>query len=394
MKEVKNDFFALIKYALDNQKYNKVINDADKLFQMANDAGVAGLIYQTLVKENIEQDSYHKFEKAFYLFTKKDVITNLDILEISELFSNNQIKHIFLKGSFLKQIYPESYMRLMGDIDVLVSEEDLPKASKVFAEYGYKHFLTNQSHTCYISNRKTLIEVHGRLNSEDTDRYTKFLKRTWEEVYQISDYRYELNPEYNLVYLLIHLVKHLNSSGIGVRSVLDIGIFVNYFYDNLNEEKLMMFLQETKLELFFKNMLWLNEKCFGFDFSKYLEGFNQDESFLEEVTDYIILSGVHGFGKDFNRFTPRITSHVRKANNSRKGKFKHLIVTIFPSKKSMLPSYRYLNKYPFLLPWAWISRWTKLVFKNPKRTLHKSKKLFIEKKPIEDIVNLYDRLGV
>ena len=66
MKEVKNDFFALIKYALDNQKYNKVINDADKLCQMANDAGVAGLIYQTLVKENIEQDSYHKFEKAFY----------------------------------------------------------------------------------------------------------------------------------------------------------------------------------------------------------------------------------------------------------------------------------------------------------------------------------------
>ena len=350
-------------------------------------------VYSSLSPQIIDQETYHKFRKAFYGSTKQDVIINLDIEEITNIFSKHDIDHIFLKGSLLKQLYPESYMRTMGDIDILVKDSDLEKAKSVLLSNGFTTYITTPVHECFFSKRKTLIEIHCEL-SEKTERFMKFLNKTWKETFNLYLSRFELNYEYNLVYLLIHLVKHLNSSGIGIRSVLDIGIFVNHYKDSINKDKLKQFLSECDLELFYNNMLWLNQKCFGFDFTEFLNGFSQGENFYQEVTDFILISGVHGFGKDFNRFTSQITHHARNNQNIRKGRIKHFFKIIFPGRKTMQSTYHYLKKFPFLLPLAWFSRFLRLIFKQTKRSLHKLKKLLFERKSIEETISLYDELGV
>ena len=48
--------------------------------------------------------------------------------EITDIFTANNIKHFFTKGSILCNIYDDQCIRTRGDIDVFVSFEDVEKA--------------------------------------------------------------------------------------------------------------------------------------------------------------------------------------------------------------------------------------------------------------------------
>lgn len=387
-------FFELIKSSLNNKIFTEDIIDDLCLYAISRDNGLSGMIFNSLDSEKISSDVYKRFEKAFYNFYMKDTLQNREIEQINNIFNLYNIDHVFLKGSFLKEVYPASFMRSMGDIDLLIRQRDLQKAKEVMLANGFKHYISVESHECFISENGGLVEIHTRLNSENIDRYDKFLLQTWDNVCHVDSSRYELGLEYNLVYLLIHMVKHFNSSGIGLRSVLDIGLFMNKYSNELSIDKLMTHISECNLQLFFTNILWLNQKYFEFDFEYLLNGFSQDEEFLNDITNFIITSGVHGRGGNFNRFTCKMTMHARNKNNIRKGKFAYIIQVIFPSYRSMRSTYTYLNKFPYFLPFAWLSRWCKLIFKKTKSTFSKIKKLFVKKDNIEEVIKLYEKLGV
>ena len=44
--------------------------------------------------------------------------------ELKQILDEYDIDHVFLKGFELKKLYPDPCMRLMGDIDILVREEE------------------------------------------------------------------------------------------------------------------------------------------------------------------------------------------------------------------------------------------------------------------------------
>jgi len=88
-----------------------------------------------------------------------------------QLFSNQNIDLIFLKGAghLLQGIYHNSGDRIMSDIDILVSEHDIEKASNVLYEKGYyhseesnsidyssHHHLPGFEHNSYIA----MVELH------------------------------------------------------------------------------------------------------------------------------------------------------------------------------------------------------------------------------------------
>lgn len=98
---------------------------------MAKENGLSGIIFSCLDKKFIDKDTYMLFQKDFYEYQQKDVFQLKAIEEVSQIFSVNSIEHIFLKGSVLKQIYPQTYMQCMGDIDILVKKDSMAKFHEV-----------------------------------------------------------------------------------------------------------------------------------------------------------------------------------------------------------------------------------------------------------------------
>ena len=83
----------------------------------------------------------------------------------------------------------------------------------------------------------------------------------------------------------------------------------------------------------------------------------------KKIINYILKSGIHGAGSDFDYYLPR---RVSTQEDKKVSRFKYVMMQVFPPRRHLLETYPYLKKHPYLLPWAWFVRILKLIFKKPK----------------------------
>ena len=82
----------------------------------------------------------------------------------------------------------------------------------------------------------------------------------------------------------------------------------------------------------------------------------------EELTDYLIQSGVYGSEK-----TNRV-NRARHAASVRGAKLRALLRNVFPPLRIMRPLYPRLLRCPVFLPLAWIMRLFRVLFKDNKKS--------------------------
>ena len=113
--------------------------------------------------------------------------TNLvkEVNEISKFFQSNNIDHVFLKGAaLLSSIYKESLgIRMIGDIDILINNDQILKAKSLMENHGYKFidgpflpFIDDKMHLNRMINKKKFfaVELHHRISNKikfDTNKF-------------------------------------------------------------------------------------------------------------------------------------------------------------------------------------------------------------------------------
>ncbi|MBU1145846.1 MAG: nucleotidyltransferase family protein [Firmicutes bacterium] len=395
MKEIHSLFFELIKSSLNLKMYDCRLKDDFKLYQMAKINGLSGTIFHSIDPTLIEHDVFHLFQMDYFEYQARDVRQLKAIQEVDEIFNLSNIEHIFLKGSFLKGIYPDTYMRSMGDIDILVRKDKMNEVHQVLNSSGYFNWANSTNHDCFVKDKDIFLEIHPQLDTDFDDKYDGLFLDIWSNAKCTSKHRFEFKSEFMLAYLMYHNAKHLSSSGIGLRNILDIGLFCMKFQDTMNAEILEKLLRDNHLFKLFQNFIWFNNAYFGFViFSLFLTNFEQDSVFLEKITDFILTSGVHGKGEDHNPFVCGISKSSLKVDSIQKGRKTFILKTLFPSKHLMQGTYHYLKKYPWLLPFSWIQRGCKLLFKKTKSSIKKIKNLRVHKDTLMNTKELYDQLGL
>ncbi|MFA7725060.1 MAG: nucleotidyltransferase family protein [Candidatus Izemoplasmatales bacterium] len=395
MNETLSTLFSMVVCALNHQPFSKAITNDQTLYQVARDNGFSGLVFSSLLKANLSAAVYHDFQRDFYQYKAKDVVQNLAIREITQLFANAEIKHMYLKGAFLKTIYPESYMRSMGDIDILIESQTMSEVHHLFAEAGYKLQSVGPTHDLFTKGKDIIVEVHPGIDKHFEANHQAVMNDIWEHTNLISGYEYRLDKEYQVIYLLCHLAKHMKSSGVGLRQILDIGILLNDTKDTVNTNQLSILLSQTKLMRFFETIQWLNEKWFGLQPLQgtiYPEDFTDD--FLGEVTTFIAASGTHGKAKGFNTMLPRLSYYTGVNKSVRVGKASAIFHVLFLPYDEMKSGRPYLQKHKWLLPFAWIGRWWKLLFKTTKRSLKKLHELSIDANTVSHQAEIDKKIGL
>ncbi|MCK9536333.1 MAG: nucleotidyltransferase family protein [Bacilli bacterium] len=372
--------------SLNKQQYISPLINEKALFVMSKENGLTGLIYPTIKKMLSVSEISRKVEKDYYTYIAADIKQNALAGRINALLNKHGIDHVFLKGFNLKTIYPESYMRGMGDIDILIRESDQAIVKNVFKDK--KIILTGKAehHDNYLYGKDVFIEVHHTLFPE---RHQFLDIDPWGLANSISQHCYEFEKEYELVYLLSHLAKHFASSGAGLRSVLDIGLYLKHYLNKLNLDKLFDYIKAINKEIFFTNIVYLNKLLFSFDFPEnlYLSPLLLYDDYWE-ITQYIAMAGIHGYGHDFNIFAVQMATHQLKD----KKPFSFYSNKIFPPYKTMKSIYPIIARWKILLPFGWVLRWFRLLFK--KSTYNKIKKMKIKQKEVSDNINFLQKVGL
>lgn len=340
---------------LNHQNEKKEIDE--QTYKMAKKHALTAFLYLVMDEKKTAEPIVKKIKQEYYQTLSKDMMQEHELQELIDLLNKAKIKHIPLKGSVLKKIYPESYLRTMGDIDLLVERKDFHKVSQILEKMGYEKKKNAEHHLEFLKRPMMVIELHRSLITKKELGSELFVDPfAMAQKGKDQSYTYELNLEDFYLYMMCHLLKHHINGGTGLRSYLDIYLYFNQ-YPNLNFDSINQKLAKTN---------YLQEATLFKDFACHLfqkEPLNQQE---KDLYDYICSSGTYGNLK-------HITESDLNANQGSANKV--ILKKLFLPVSSMKEIYLYVNKCILLLPFAYIQRFFNLVFsKHARRRAKELKK--------------------
>jgi len=371
----------LIANSLQHKKYTFESPDELELTKIIFENGLVGLTFNSIDKTSFKLQKYYQMlAQAFGSFVSKDVQQQAITEQIKNIFNEHEIKHVFLKGSHLKALYPESYMRGMGDMDVIVPIDVFESAKNILVLAGFKFKSATKHHHVFESIDGNFIELHQSITSSNEYENEELLKTIWDHVYLDNQYTYKLEPAFEYVYLLTHLIRHIRTSGVGIRSLLDMKIYYDAYKSHIDDTSLNTYLETYKLNNFNDRVIRLNKI-----FTNEVKPEYRDL----EVIAYIMNSGIHGSG---SKHDPYLTKRAHEQSRLKKSKFRYVLGEVFPASSRIEEAYPYLKKHPWLLPWAWFVRLFKQLFKI-KNTKKRIRSVSSDEK-IDSVKDVYDYLGI
>lgn len=252
MTEAQRVLIDLVKKSLFNFEI-EIPTDVDwqAVYDEANFQSVIPLAFDgTAGIENIPQDVFKKFKNH----TVAVMLSNDNVVKAQEslvkLLEENSIDYAILKGLSVAEYYPKPELRTLGDIDFLVSKEDFENTKQLLEDNGYTLIMKENSYHCEFKKGDVVVEPHFEISDfpdteignglkEELETATKYVEQTgFDKTFN------SLDTKHQAISLLLHTERHLIADGIGLRQLLDFGLF-SYKNPNLFENiEIVKFLKK------------------------------------------------------------------------------------------------------------------------------------------------------
>lgn len=321
------------------------------IYHLASIHSVQGIV-AAVVRNNqlyIPNEINNKLQKDFYSTLMYSIRQEKEAENLIKIFNKYSMPHILTKGYIVRNYYPDKELRTMGDIDILVTDEDFEKAKDILK---YHNYAITDTYFDEISFNKNNVhfEIHKKLLNEDLGNgydYSKYFEQLCKKAIKVNNYTYELNIEDHLIYLIAHIGKHFYNEGCGVRMIMDIAIYISNFKDKLDWNCLWNEFEKIRLKKFAGNIFFICNKWFDTN----IDVPDMNPNLYKEIEEYILVAGTFGFYERNSGI-----KLLRKSYGS--GKQGNIIAWFFPKDKDMRElSEWYKGKPIIFLPIAWIKRW-------------------------------------
>lgn len=268
------------------------------------------------------------------------------------LLEKNGIPHMALKGFIVKNMYPSPDMRVMSDVDILVSKEKIDDAEQLLMNDGFNKIGEGELHKNLVRGNVQL-ELHENLVNARYKKLYAYFKDGFSRAV-LSDgcrFRYELSDEDTYLFLLTHLAKHYIYKGTGIRSVLDVFVYRRFCKD-MDDDYIKAETEKLGIGTF-------AEKIEKLAFNWFSGSFDGE---FDSIASYVIMSGT--FGKKESIAVNSLVS--RNYNEIGRGKSRRIREIVFPKPEIMAIRYPVLKKFPVLLPVFYIVRFFDTLFADRK----------------------------
>ncbi len=284
--------------------------------------------------------------------------------EVCRALREAGIAAIVLKGMAVNRCYPNPELRSMGDVDILVHNQDMEKASEVLLLLGYRIIdNTNGKHMEFAKMNTVPIELHRLLSEyefvENSDLFHQEIWRNLLEVPLGNSTANILSWDMQILHMCIHMATHLIYKGFGLRQLCDFIVVCQTKKHEINWEIVSEDSVKFGINQFLLAVFQVCNRLFRIDIPEALKSDAMTQ--CKQIDDFVedILKG-GAFGQyDINRIAVNtIIKNTGKKEKYMKNRILNAISILFPSgiNLSKRPYYSYLKSYPYLLPLAWIQR--------------------------------------
>lgn len=372
---------------------NQTVDDWKTLYHLAEINSISGIVgYALEQSEGIDcpDEIRQLFADAYLSTIAITTIRDEAMKSLIDLLNANGIDHLLFKGYIVKDLYTVPELRTFGDIDFVIRQEDRAKCDALMRKNGYQ--IGDDWEPVYSYSMGTEhYEVHTELldsNINERLDYRAYFKDFWEHTKKTAEHTYVFEPEYHLIYLLMHIAKHLYGSGAGIRMYLDIAFFLREYRTGIDWIHFQKEIEKLQLSQFVNTVFSAVEEWF--DIKSPIPLKTLEPGFMDRFLTFTLNGGVFGFeGR-----SSAVTQLRKTASEGSVNRASTLLNRAFPPVKHLKARYTYLQTKPWLLPVAWIHR----LFKKKGTTvdyIKESKELLSAKKDeVVELNELYKNIGI
>lgn len=366
---------ALIAPLCGGVKQDVQVEDYKTLCLMAKKHSVANLLYLALKDDPaFPADLRAAMEALLFNSMRQQVAQEYEAERVFSALEKAGIRFLPMKGIVLRPLYPAPEMRISCDVDLFYDKAERARAGELMVSLGYQSDGADANHEGFVKGPVS-IELHHNLMTHfpTIDAYYEDL---WSRLIPESDYRFRMSDEDFYIYSTIHTMKHFAVGGTGIRSVLDVFVYLH--------AKPMLDMAYIERELagiglleFHRTLLTLSEVYFG--------GQEMPPD-MQPVSDYILGSGTYG---KFSQFVANTTAV------SKGGRLGYFISRAFPPYRMMAEKHPSLRRFPPALPFYWAGRLLRAAF-GRERSLSREVKAAnaIGKEEQKRLDGVMDRVGL
>ena len=333
--------------------------DLEELFSFASCHVMSAAVAMALESAGFRNDyvknaiSFSVRKNTFFEAANNSVLKSLE---------EAGIWYMPLKGAMLKNYYTRFGMREMSDHDILFDATRAEDVKRIMESLGFmtKHF-GEGNHDIYYKEPLCNFEMHrGLFGSSHDEKFYEYYAGVKDRLIKDdgNNYGYHFSPEDFYVYMTAHEYKHYSAGGTGLRSLLDVYVFLKKFEGLLDFDYVSNEAEKLGLSEF-------EEKNRGLALN--LFGSNELTSGDREMLEYIVHSGAYGNIENIVR------NRLRKYGSGRIGKIKYVLSKVFPTAKSMKSTYPKLCEHKIYYP-------ALVIFRLMKAVTLKRRKVFLELK--------------
>jgi len=353
--------FALLRQVVCGEELDMSVKDQispdvmSALFRLATPHDLVHIVGQGLKK--LEYDPENPTFQNCYLKTRQAIFRYAriahDYEQICAVLEKAQLRYLPLKGSVLRDWYPEPWMRTSSDIDILVAESDLYRAAETLVQQlHFTQGAKGHHDISMVSPNKTHLELHFTVDNMDhSNQEQEVLLQVWKEATPMDGAQYgcKLSDEMFYFYHITHMAKHLQDAECGIRPFLDLWILNHRVPHNRGAREAL--LEKGGMLQFAQAAQSLSEVWFS----------NAAPSPLTQRLEAFVLQ----HGTDASK-----ANYVALKQRKQGGRLRFLLNRIFPPFQTMSYYYPVLQKKPWLLPVCMVRRWCRLLFtSDAKRTV-------------------------
>lgn len=345
-------------YLNQKEEPDLIINDEELSFfiKLSKRHSLNAFLYQALINSHasFSKENVNKLEQYYLANVRKSVLFEKEREELFAFLNESHIDYLPLKGLILKDDYLDPYTREFADNDILFDDKNSSLIKKFFVSHQYSvESYKKSNHDIYLKKPFYNFEMHRALfyPREDNKKNITYFKNYLSKAPLKDQYEHYLKDEDFYIYFIAHTYKHFHVSGCGIRTLIDIYLYLknrslDFVYINQELNKLDLYNFETMI----KN---LSFKLFN------EEDLSEKE---EEILLYIASSGTYG-----------TLEHSVDKGVKEKGKFGYMMKRIFPPYSFYKSAYPWAYYTVILIPIAWLCRFFRILFKNPKKATQELK---------------------
>lgn len=361
------------------------------LFRAASKHSILPMVYDTVYGSPAYEQAMAAGERNPVTVHKASVqrqvyvqaVKTAEFMQLYRRMTEAGLKPLIVKGLVLRELYPKPDLRPSTDEDLLICANEFRKYHDLLSAAGLTlvepDMDIDSEHEVSYQNAESFqyIEIHKSLFPPTSEAYGDLNRFFPEEIRDRAVQEtcggmqvWTLEPTDHLFYLITHAWKHFLHAGFGIRQIGDILLFSRVYEDQIDWERLKRQLTDMKGIRFTAALYRIGEKYLLPDLACYecVKGWTEDPVDEEPLLEDLLTGGIYGVSSMNRAHSSNITlkaaaegkkgSKKQAGGKLRKGaeRLRSAADSVFLPLSSMRGKYKYLEKYPILLPFAWVQR--------------------------------------